>query len=381
MKKGNKMKVTSWIVVSLILAGTVFGLYSYKSSLQQAATEQAAMMPEPAATVSAVTVTKIDYQKTVQVSGEVQAFRYLMLSNELAGIITQLNAPSGSVVQQGQVLLEIDHRDEDARLIAAKATLSLNQQTLSRYIKLQKNREISEDQVDKARAEVEISQADIALLTLAITKKKLQAPFIAKVGIHTLEVGQYLDNNSSLLELVGVNDFTWIDFYLPQFYAELPVGAKVQISPISSARSNDVYQAEIIAVDPQLSSLSRNLKYRAQIASSTLALKPNTLISVTAPIAQTTSLVAVPDLAIKRDPFGNYVFMLMAQEDGTYRAKQVKVELGERIDDQVLILSGLEVGQLIANEGSFKLFPNMKVYLAAKPAIESSSIEESTDAK
>lgn len=364
------MKVTSWIVVSLLLAGTVFGLYTYKSSLQQAAAEQASMMPEPAATVSAITVTSVDFQKTVQVSGEVQAFKFLMLSNELAGIITRLNAPSGSVVQEGQVLLELDHRDEDARLIAAKAKLSLNKQTLSRYIKLQKNREISEDQVDKARAELEISQADIALLTLAITKKKLLAPFTAKVGIHTLEVGQYLDSNSSVLELVGVNDFTWLDFYLPQFYAELALGTEVTIKPISTTDKNVEFKAEIIAVDPQLSRLSRNLKYRAQIDSSILALKPNTLISVIAPIADKSSLLTVPDLAIKRDPFGNYVFVLNAQEDGTYRAQQVKVELGERVNKQVLILSGLETGQLIANEGSFKLFPNMKVYLAASEPTE-----------
>jgi len=385
MNKGSKMKVTSWIVVSLLLAGTTFGLYSYKSSLQQAAAEQAAMMPEPAATVDAVTVSSIDYQKTVQVSGEVQAFKYLMLSNELAGIITHLNAASGSVVQQGQVLLEIDHRDEDARLIAAKATLTLNQQTLDRYIKLQKNQEISEDLVDKDLAEVQISQADISLLTIAISKKKLLAPFTAKVGIHTLEVGQYLDSNSSVLELVGVNDFTWIDFYLPQFYTELALGETVQIKPINAA-STESFAAEIIAVDPQLSKLSRNLKYRVQLPTSTLALKPHTLLSVTAPIAQEKSLIAVPDLAIKRDSFGSYVFVLTAQEDGAYRAKQVKIELGDRINDRVLILSGIEPGQLIAGKGSFKLFPNMKVYVASTSdsnstdyAESNSTVEENTD--
>lgn len=360
------MKVTAWIVVSLVLAGTIFGLTTYKTSLQDAASAQAAMMPEPAATVEAMTVTTIDYQKTVQVSGEVQAFKFLMLSNELAGIVTHLNAASGSVVQKGQVLLELDHRDEDARLLAAKARLSLNEQTLNRYIKLQKNREISEELVDKAQAEVQIAHAEIALLTLAISKKKLLAPFTAKVGIHTLEEGQYLDSNSSVLELVGVNDFTWIDFYLPQFYSELALGAKVQIKPMNTTETKQSFDAEIIAVDPKLSRLSRNLKYRAQLASSTLALKPNTLLSVTAPIAEKQSVVTVPDLAIKRDPFGNYVFVLTPQEDGSYyRAEQVKVELGDRLGKQVLILSGLEAGQLIASKGSFKLFPNMKVFLAA----------------
>jgi len=355
------MNIIKWLLVIIILAGTIFGLQSYKSSLQQAANDQAANMPEMAATVTAVKVTNISYQKQIKVSGEVQAFKYLMLNNELAGEITHLNAASGQVVNKGQVLLALDHRDEDARLMAAKATLTLNQQTLDRNIKLHKNRGISEEQVDQARAAVQIAKADISVITTAIDKKTLTAPFTAKVGIHTLEVGQYLDINSQVLELVGVNDFTWIDFKLPQLYQELALSSTVKISPINQ---DSIFEAKIIAIDPQLSRLSRHLKYRAQLPSATLALKPNTLVSVIVPIANKATLTVVPDLAIKRDALGNYVFVLEADEAGSYRAKQVPVELGERQGEQVMILAGVEAGQLIANKGAFKLFPGMKVYLA-----------------
>lgn len=357
------MNITKWLLVIIILAATVFGLHSYKSSLQQAAKAQAASMPEPAATVTAITVGSIDYQKHIQVSGEVQAFKFLMLNNELAGEITRLNAASGRVVKKGQVLLVLDHRDEDARLMAAKASLMLEQQTLERNIELHKNRTISEEQVDQARAAVQIAQANINVITTAIDKKTLTAPFTAKVGIHTLEVGQYLDKNSQVLELVGVNDFTWIDFSLPQLYQELDLASAVQISPMNQSAN---FEATIIAVDPQLSRASRHLKYRAQISSKTLALKPNTLVSVIVPIAKSSTVASVPDLAIKRDALGDYVFALEEDTDGSYRAKLVPVELGERQGEQVMILSGIKTGQLIANMGSFKLFPGMKVYVASK---------------
>jgi membrane fusion protein (multidrug efflux system) len=366
------MNITKWLLVIIILAGTIFGLYSYKASLQQAANDQAASMPEMAATVTAVKVTNINYQKNIQVSGEVQAFKFLMLNNELAGEITRLNAASGQVVNKGQVLLELDHRDEDARLMAAKATLTLNQQTLDRNIKLHKNRGISEEQVDQARAAVQIAKADISVITTAIDKKTLTAPFTAKVGIHTLEVGQYLDKNSQVLKLVGVNEFTWIDFNLPQLYPELDLSSTVKISPISQ---ESVFEAKIIAIDPQLSRLSRHLKYRAQLRSSTLSLKPNTLVSVIVPIANKLTLASVPDLAIKRDALGNYVFVLEADGEGSYRAKQVPVELGERQGEQVMILDGVEAGQLIANKGAFKLFPGMKVYLADATATGVSEVK------
>ena len=359
------MNVTKWLVVITILAGTIFSLYSYKSSLQAVASAQAENMPEIAAVVTAVEVSTINYQKHIQVSGEVQAFKFLILNNELAGEITRLNAISGHIVKKGQMLLELDHRNEDARLMAAKATLVLRQQTLNRNIELQKNRGISEEKVDEARAAVQIAQADITVIATAIDKKTLTAPFTATVGIHTLEVGQYLDKNSQVLELVGVNDFTWVDFNLPQLYQELDLASTVKVSPINKDTSFD---ASIIAIDPQLSRLSRHLKYRAQLPSSTLALKPNTLVSVIVPIDNKSTLATVPDLAIKRDALGNYVFVLEAGDQGSYRAKQVPVELGDRQGDHVMILSGLEAGQLIANSGSFKLFPGMKVYLAKETA-------------
>ncbi|MEW6990398.1 efflux RND transporter periplasmic adaptor subunit [Colwelliaceae bacterium 6441] len=359
------MNISRWIAVSAVLGGTIFGLYSYKSSLQEAAAAQGASMPEPSATVSAIAVSTAHYQKTVKVSGEVQAFKQLVVNNEYAGKIIELNAASGSEVQKGQTLLELDHSDEDAKLIAAKARLTLGERTLARYKKLKKNNEISAELVDEAKANVQIAKSEIAVLSSVISKKKLVAPFNAKVGIHTLEVGQYLDKNSQVLELVGVNDFTWVDFYLPQVYQELELGTIITLKPMNS---DAVLSAEIVAVDPQLSATSRNLKYRAQIASSELSLRPNTLVSVIAPVSAQSTLVSIPDLAIKRDPFGNYVFVLEQSDDGSYRAKQVKIELGERRADQVFVLNGLNEGQLIANKGAFKLFPSMKVYVAENDA-------------
>ncbi|QBG36508.1 efflux RND transporter periplasmic adaptor subunit [Litorilituus sediminis] len=355
------MKFTKWLIVIIALASIIFGLHSYKASLKESASAQAANMPEPSATVNSIAVSTVSFQKTVQVSGEIQPFKYLSLTNEMAGQITRLNAPSGSIVNKGQVLVELDHRDEAARLIAAKANLTLNEQTLARYIKLHKNREISEESVDQARAAVDIAKSDIAVLTTAIAKKTLVAPFTAKVAIHSLEVGQYLDKNSQVLALVGINDFTWIDFNLPQVYQELSLGETVQIKPMNQEA---VFDAEIIAIDPQLSGQSRQLKYRAQVPTKTLALKPNTLVSVIAPIAEQETVIAVPDLAIKRDALGNYVFLLEEAEQGSFRAKPAKVTLGERQGDQVMIVDGLSAGQVIASKGAFKLFPGMKVFVA-----------------
>lgn len=361
MKEGILMNLKKWLITLVILAVAVFALFTYKSNLQSAQAAQGANMPEPASSVTAELTKEVVYQKRLKVSGEVQAFKQLTIANELAGKLMVLNAKSGGLVTKGQTLLELDHSDEDARLIAAKAQLVLNEQTLKRYIKLQKNKEISEELVDQAQASVEIAKSNVAVLTTAITKKKITAPFDARVGIHNLEVGQFLDKNNQILTLIGVNEFTWVDFYLPQAYQEISLGTEVEITPIGSSEQ---LTAEIIAINPQLSQHSRHLKYRAQISKAQLSLKPHTLLNISVPIGVAQTLVSVPDLAIVRDQLGNYIFVLEPEEAGAYRAKKVKVELADRNGDTVMIASGVSAGQLIATKGAFKLYPNKKVFIA-----------------
>jgi membrane fusion protein (multidrug efflux system) len=361
VKQGILMNFKKWLITLVILTVVVVGLFTYKSNLQAAQAERGANMPEPASSVSAELAAAIAYQPRVKVSGEVQAFKQLTIANELAGKITALNAQSGGFVKQGQILLELDYSDEAARLIAAKAQLVLNEQTLKRYIKLQKSKEISEELVDQAQASVDIAKSNVAVLTTAIDKKKITAPFDARVGIHNLEVGQFLDKNNQILTLTGVNEFTWVDFYLPQAYQEISLGTAIEITPIGS---NEQLIAEIIAINPQLSQQSRHLKYRAQISKAELSLKPHTLLNVSVPVGVEQTLVSVPDLAIIRDQLGNYIFVLEPAEEGVYRAKKVKVELADRNGDTVMIASGVSAGQLIATKGAFKLYPNKKVFIA-----------------
>lgn len=350
-----------WLIITIGLSILLAGLYFYKTNQLAAQAAQSAQMPEPAATVDATEVGLVNFQKKLKLTGEVQAYRQLDVRNELAGKIMSLNAKSGSLVKKGQLLIELDHSDEDARLIAAKAALTLNQQTYKRYSKLFKNKEISEDLLDQAKASVDIAKSNIAVLEASIEKKQITAPFDAKVAIHDLEVGQYLDKNTQVFSLTGINDITWVDFYLPQVYSELALGTQVDIAPMNS---NEKISAEIIAVDPQLVKNSRHLKYRVKVATEVLGLKPHTLVNVFVPIEAEQRYIAVPDLAITRDQLGSYVFLLEKNEQDVYRAKKQKVILAERDGEQVMIASGLESGQLIATKGAFKLFPGMKVFIS-----------------
>jgi membrane fusion protein (multidrug efflux system) len=355
------MKLIPWLSVVVIVSASVSGLFYYKESLSN--DQQMQSGPEPSAKVQAFRAQNADYQKQLSVIGEGQAVKYIVLKNELAGKVTKLNITSGDIVKKGQVLLELEHTEELASLASAKAAKILKQQTLARYQKLAKEKRISKENVDVAQAEYHIAIADLARLEAVISKKIILAPFDANIGIHDISVGQFLDSNTEITDLIGIDDFIWVDFKVPQIYPQLVLNSTVEVT-ISGASSfvGVSSYAVISSIEPLLTQDSRQLKYRAKVLKSELNVTPNQLVKVAVPVMAEKTVIMVPSLAIVRDQLGEYVFKLIKDDNGDYRAKREKVVLGDRVNEQVIVNEGLALDELVAAKGSFKLRPGLKVH-------------------
>ncbi|XPF96026.1 efflux RND transporter periplasmic adaptor subunit [Colwellia sp. RE-S-Sl-9] len=363
------MKIKVWIITLIVIALVLLGLYSYKQYLMSPSGGASAGDFEPAATVEATETKMSVFQNTVQVTGNIKAPQQLILKNELAGKITGLFLTSGEIVKKGKTLLTLDTSNEEASLIAAKARVTLSEQTLKRYKNLVSRNEISAELVDKATSDLAIATSEVMSLNTKIEKKTITAPFDAVVGLHNLTQGQYLDSNSQIADLVGVTDHLWVEFSLPQSFSELAINETVMINSSNGL----ALSANIIAVEPVLTSQSRHLTYRAQFSVKNNAIKPNSLVNVVAPISDVENRISIPDVALTHDQFGDYVFILTPEEggQGSYRAKRKQVTIALKNETDVVLKNGLEEGQTIATLGAFKLRDGMKVFIAkAAPTAE-----------
>lgn len=342
------MKVISWFSVAIVVTACVGSLFYYKNTLSE---QSLVSGPEPSSRVEALKVEQQNFQKRLFVTGEGRAVRHIVLRNELAGKLSRLTVNSGAKVHVGQVLLELEHSEEKAKLVAAKATVQLSQQTLTRYQRLLKDKRISQERVDVARAEFQIAKAEVARLAANIEKKVIKAPFDAQIGIHDLALGQFLDTNSEIFELIGDDGYVWVDFKVPQDYPELAIGSEVLIS---AARDKGIV-AKVISRDPILSQNSRQLAYRAKVFKTKMNIKPNQLLKVAVPIMAEKPVIMLPKLAIVRDQLGDYVYKLIEDEQGVFRANRQKVTLGEQREGDVIVQQGLNIGEVVAVKGAFKL--------------------------
>ena len=355
------MKVHRWIIAIGFIAITVFTLGFIKFQQIDEAMDMAASFPEPSATVNTA-VTKVSENKqTYQVTGQAVAPQVITIQNELAGTIAKVNFKGGELVKKGQLLLALNTFEEQAQLVAAKARLKLAKITFERFQDLVQEKKISQQEFDTAEADFSVAKSDKVNIESIINKKQLFASFDGKVGLETYQVGQFLPANSKITKLVGNSPEMWIDFQLSQTKSRLAVGDTVSIQTINESIHKAYKTASIIAVTRYVQAQSRHLGYRAQLDEGQPWLNHNEIVKVTISKAAQPAIL-VSRAAVNRNHSGAYVFELIKDKDQQYRAKKLTVELGERIGDQQVILSGLQSNVLIATEGSFKLREGLLVY-------------------
>jgi membrane fusion protein (multidrug efflux system) len=350
------MKSRQWIG-SLLLVGAIIVsgvlLSAWKRSSIAESDAAAANQPEPAESVVTAVAREHEHIRTTTSIGTVVALRSITVRNELAGTVRQVTLEPGKIVEAGTVLVALDVSVEEADLQALQAQAELARTQFARMQRMSEHRAASEMEVDTARAEQEVVQAQVARIKAVINRKIIRAPFRARIGISDVHPGQYLNEGSLLTTLQGVDDSTYVDFTVAQQVAAvLRPGNKIDV--FASGDTTGV-KAEILAIDARVDSTTRNTMVRAKIKNSAQTPSPGASVRVQVPVGTPLMATAVPASAVRKGPAGDHVFVVVADEHGKTRARLREVVVDSMSGDDVVITKGLEPGEQVAASGSFKL--------------------------
>src|SRR5690625_7501770 len=116
-----------------------------------------------------------------------------------------------------------------------------------------------------------------------------------------------------------------------------------------------MFSVDITAIEPAIPESTRTFLVQATLPNPDLLLQPGMLGRVQIDIREPSTVKLVPQTAIQFNPYGNSVFVIRDDDDGTLRAHQRSVMRGERRGDLIAVLDGLEVGDRIASSGLLKL--------------------------
>jgi membrane fusion protein, multidrug efflux system len=347
------MQTKSWLTVAAAIILITAGLGGFKAMEISAAIAAASAMPEQQETVEATTVRAGTWVRSARAVGTSVALRHVELRNEVPGTVVEVGFSSGEIVQPGQLLVRFDTASEQADLAAARADAELARLTLERRQRLVRSEAAATADLDQARANLSAARARVAMAEATISKKNLKAPFMARVGIRDLQPGAYLSEGTLIAALQGVGPDTYVDFSLAQDNAiGLGIGSEVRISGTALSAGGET--GRIIATDSSVDNSSRTVRFRALLPGQGDRVPPGSFLDVQAGLGSPQPVLLLPLTAIRRAPFGDHVFVIVADGE-KLRAQQRFVRLGPVDGDDVVVMDGVRQGDRVAAAGSFKL--------------------------
>jgi membrane fusion protein (multidrug efflux system) len=177
-----------------------------------------------------------------------------------------------------------------------------------------------------------------------------------------LTVVPILAGGMSSLPPALINDGSALRTVAQRIAAGLQVGDEVAI--LTAGDGSPTVGARITAIDSRVDPTTRNATVRAEIRDARTAPAPGASVRVQVPAGPEGRAAAVPVSALRKGPAGDHVFVITPDKEGKQRAHSRSVRSGEVLGDEVLILDGVQPGELVATSGSFKLRDSVLVAVA-----------------
>jgi len=346
------------MILMLVVTFTAIGGLGFVKFRQvQEAMAQNAAFAQPPEAVTAITAKSENWPTTLNVIGTAAAVQGVMVSADLPGIVSSIAFESGASVQEGDILVQLDTKQERAQLAAVEATRDLAGLNFDRMRSLVGEGAITRSEYDRAAAEQKETVAKVEEIRAMIERKTIRAPFSGVLGLRQVNLGQYLSPGDVVVSLQSL-DPIYVNFGIPQQESgKLAVGRDVRVS--MEAESGAAFTGRVTAINAVVDEATRNIQVQATLPNPKSTLRPGMFVQTEILLGTNNGVVTLPASAISYAPYGDSVFIVTDLKDSqgkTYRGvRQQFVKLGPSRGDQIAVLSGVKGGEEVVTSGAFKL--------------------------
>ena len=353
--------------------------------------------------VSVALVGQKDVPLEIQVIGNVEAYATILVKARVNGQLIAVHFREGDYVSKGDRLFGLDPRPFEAQLNQAEANLARDEAQLNlaqanlnrdlaqqkyaqeqseRFARLFQDGIISKDQAEQTRtsadtishvviadqAAVRSAEAAVGAGRAAVSNAKVQlsytsisSPIDGRSGNLALNEGNLVTANTT--DLVTINQVKpiYVTFSAPEAnllsikrymaQAKLPVEASPQES---SAAKETGY---LSFVDNTVDTTTGTIKLKGTFTNEANLLWPGQFVRVALRLTTHTNALVVPNQAVQAGQEGVYVYVVKPDRSAESRP----VVTGSRVDQDIVVQSGLQAGETVVTEGHLRLAPGMRV--------------------
>jgi len=353
--------------------------------------------------VTVAVVSQKDVPLEIQVIGNVEAYSTISVKAQVGGQLTNVYFHEGDYVKSGDLLFTIDPRPFEAALNQAIANLAQNEAALgqaqanlardtaqnkytqanaARYAELFEGGVVSKDQSEQLRAAADASSQALAADAAAIESAKanigaskaaadnarvqlsytgIRSPIDGRTGNLSVKQGNVVMANS--VELMTINQLEpiYVTFAVPE--AQLPAIKRYMAERKLAVRAGpqdspgDEETGVLTFIDNSVDPTTGTMKLKGTFANSDRKLWPGQFVRVTLRLTIQPNAIVVPNEAVQTGQTGSYVYVV--KQDRTVEMRPVST--GARVDQDMVVDRGLQLGEMVVTEGQLRLAPGSRV--------------------
>lgn len=289
-----------------------------------------------------------EIEREISVSTNLQGYLTVNVAPSLTGKIEHIYREVGDRVAKGQDLVRMDQ----TQYKTTKISLGNLELEKNRIEQLLKTGSATQQQFDQILAQYNSTKEQLDFLQ---TNTYVKAPFAGVISAKNYEDGE-LYSGQPILVLTQISQLKALvaipETYFPLFKPGMKLTLTSEIYP------DQTFPATVEVVYPTIDPTSHTFQVKIIIPNSKLLLRPGMYVTTTIGLGKAKTIVA-PYQAVEKLVGANdrYVFI---NENG--RAKRVAVELGQRFDQNIEILSPeIKDGVELVTTGQHKLVDGVKI--------------------
>jgi membrane fusion protein (multidrug efflux system) len=289
----------------------------------------------------------------IKAIGNIRANEEAEIRSEVSRKIRGIYFKEGAYVGRGQTLFRLDADDLVARLRKQEIEEKLAVTKLDREKQLREKGLTSQEDYDISENTLEQIRADISLTRIDIAKTYVRAPFSGIIGLRNVSSGAYVTPSVILTTMQDISRVK-VDFSIPEKYIYLfQKGQKVRFT-VDGLQGE--FEGEVYAYEPKVENNTRSLVLRAICSNPNKKLLPGTFANVTFKITEKNDALLIPSQALIPKLKGQSVYVV---RDG--KAVLVDIEIGERTESMIQVLSGVNAGDTVITTNILRLKNNSPV--------------------
>lgn len=311
--------------------------------------------------ISMLEIKPENFDHYVEIQANVKTRNNVLLYPEYTGTLKAVYAQEGQKVKKGKLLAMIDDAGLKDQLEQLEIQAQLSKTIFDRTQRLWDQNIGSEIQLLQAKTTYNSQLKSIAQLKKQLNRTKIYAPFSGTIDEIIANTGaNMMPRQTPVMRIVNLSDM-YAEADVPERYlSQIKRGttAFVNIPVLNLELETNVRQTGTF-INP----VNRSFRVETPLENTSEMIMPNLNCKLKINDYSNPSALMIPLGVIKENANGQkYVYKLIPEDKKqVFRTQQALVELGKKSFDKVEVLSGIEIGDLIVEEGATIVEDNQRV--------------------